>query len=284
MPEEKLALGQILGHLSKDHHQTKHSDHILTHRLYQCWKLDPYLGQLARDSGLHSAINNQISFPTLKRLDEIRSKLSQTINSRMVAEGSGEDLNTNADNQALIRFIIASGFYPDVALYKGKRNSYQLGKLRHVNLATSSINYELALQNIRKAGITKPLALLARKQPPRPIYYVYEDLLDIGIKLLMRTTAVDPMVFALLAFDLQVKENSLLVDRWLTIKSDSAMDLRVLNETRLHLGNFLQWSISKRLAKQDLDPEERQLQDTFIDALLGLLSNSDINRPRLLKA
>lgn len=249
-----------------------------------------------------------VSQPALRRIDDLRRNLLALLQSNLPVLQQDEDWNANAGNEALVRFVVAAGFYPDVAIYKAKRNAYQLRKMRDVKVPVSSTLYEPGpvlrqLLHPRKPSIVASLkqhSLHGHQESAsaivkhnlshhqRPSFYVYEDLMDIGLKLIMRSTAVDPLAFALLASQLETgksRERSLLLDRWLAIRSEASedTDLGILAEARHHFNAYLQWNIAKRLAKggpAPLLPAEREAMEAFEQAILSLLAGSTLSRLR----
>jgi hypothetical protein len=302
LPDEKAALHRLFSALQLPR---LHSDHLATHAIYTAWKAHP----TTISDKLDRAALAMVAQPALRRIDDLRRNLRALLQANLPALQPDEDWNANAGNEPLVRFVIAAGFYPDVALYKARRNAYQLRKMRDVKVPVSSTLYEPGPVLRQLLHPRKPSVVASLKQhsimhdshgPPgapmkhnlshhqRPSFYVYEDLMDIGLKLIMRSTAVDPLAFALLASQLEVdrqNKRSLLLDRWLAIRSEAAedTDLRILAEARHHFTAYLQWNIARRLAKggpAPLSPDERETMEAFEQAILSLLAGSTLSRLR----
>ncbi len=201
-------------------------------------------------------------------------------------EDAREDWNENSDNDGLVRAIVASGFYPDIAMFKGRRNHFQLRKIRDVRIPVASCNYLPGA-----IGFVSPMAIIRRPSrsisQPQPIFYVYEDLLDVGMKLIMKITAVDPMAFIMLAHRLIAKPtepNAIMIDDWLTVHpaDNGSNDLELISQARAHLQTYLQWAVNQRILKGPITEEQAEAKSLFEQALLAFFSESNLFRPRLI--
>jgi len=205
-------------------------------------------------------------------MTDLRRNLEKTLIQSLGANLSTSDWNANSGNEALMRMIISTGFYPDVAVFKDKRNSFQLRKLRDVKVAGTSSVYELST--------SRP----SLKRTQRPHYYVYEELMDIGQKIIIKLTAVDPLLMSLMAgkTDLKQVEGKLgmAVDDWLAIQPESSQDLSLINEMRMQFGRYLQWALDKRINGRALTAQEGEAQELFEKAIMAFLSQSTIYRER----
>lgn len=262
LPEEKVALHGLFAKF----HQTQHSDHLLAHSVYQTWISETGMQRL----GYHG--HHPVSNVAMKRMTDLRRNLEKTLIQSLGANLSTSDWNANSGNEALMRMIISTGFYPDVAVFKDKRNSFQLRKLRDVKVAGTSSVYELST--------SRP----SLKRTQRPHYYVYEELMDIGQKIIIKLTAVDPLLMSLMAgkTDLKQVEGKLgmAVDDWLAIQPESSQDLSLINEMRMQFGRYLQWALDKRINGRALTAQEEEAQELFEKAIMAFLSQSTIYRER----
>jgi len=219
-------------------------------------------------------------------MHDVRRNLERLLREHIPADVQ-DGWSGNAGNEALLRMVIATGFYPDVAVYKGKRNAYQLRRLRDVRVPVSSCAFEpgheirSTLRPVKSAG----------KSGVQPVYHVYEDLVDVGMKMVMKVTAVDPLVLMLLStrisrrLEAPGRTPALQVDEWLTVQPDTPSgisDLNMISETRLHLAGYLQWSIQRMLSRRPMTEVEEQAQRLFEEGLLALIAQSTIHRQRIL--
>lgn len=278
--DEKAAMHRLLLRLGKD----LHSDHLLLHRLYTMWQGDlslSALGLARSDNNPHSSV----SFLALRRMHEVRKHLERILKETVKTEHQ-QDWNAHAGNESLLRMVISTGFYPDIAVYKGKRNAYQLRKIREAKPPITSALYEPGPELLRALGHARKPASL-----PRPVFYVYEDLMDVGAKMIMRVTAVDPLVFILLGRKLNVRAvhgspPGLLVDGWLSVQPSDAhcqADLPLISRARVLLTDYLQWAVSRMLVGgPSVTQEQIEAAQAFERALLALVAQSNVFRQRVL--
>lgn len=272
------------------------SDHLLTHRVYMQWKsmrnfgpeLQPYEMLLSR--------------PGLRRLDEARSQILRELqNSFGLLEGDISP-DRNSDNEGLVRLILSSGFYPDVGLGKrNKRNVYELKMVRRAMLATTSVNAVLgrtivdATRDQRGYRSNRRPVKEENTRANGPQFIVYEELIDIGAKMLVKTTAVDPLVFILFAtrskmIDFQdprggQRFKQLLVDDWLQFRAlpaNNHRDLQLLTELRLHWNDFVQFVIYKQLRREKLNETEMAAVEKMRQVILLLCRETRTDRVMLM--
>lgn len=282
--DEKIGLHKFFQRFAKD----LHSDHLMISRIYKMWLDDPMFSQVGYGP------NQPISFTSVRKIQEIRKNLAFVLRDSLSPDAALH-WNANSDNEALVRAVIATGFYPDVAVFKGRRNAYQLRKIREVKLPITSCNYEPSqeMHSYMATSRAKPRNLSAKRAPT---FFVYEDLIDVGVKMAMKTTAVDPLVLMLLANKLVqkpvtptgngVKLTSIIVDDWLAVHpegSECQSDLGLISQFRLQFDAYLQWSIAKMLSKTPLTEEELQAKLAFEKAVLALCNQSTIFRQRVLQ-
>jgi hypothetical protein len=218
-------------------------------------------------------------------MHEVRKHLERILRENVKAEDQ-QDWNAHADNESLLRMVISTGFYPDIAVYKGKRNAYQLRKIREAKPPITSALYEPGPELLRALGhARKPAAV------PRPVFYVYEDLMDVGAKMIMRVTAVDPLLFILLGGKLTVRPvhgspPGLLVDGWLSVQptdSSCKVDLPLISRARPLLTDYLQWAVSRMLVGGPaVSAEQVEAAKVFERALMALVAQSNVFRQRIL--
>lgn len=286
------------------------SDHLLTHRIYKQWKSARNFGP---DLQPHEML---LSRPGLRRLDEARSQILRELQTHFgMLEGDGHP-DVNSDNEALVRLILTSGFYPDVGIgKKTKRNVYELKMVRRAMLATTSINAVLGKTVIestleqrgggggggrhprrssreRRHSVGDDVRAAGRTLGPQ--FVIYEDLIDVGAKMLVKTTAVDPLCFILFASRLTIEEyedaqgrerfKQLLVDDWLHFRAEPASNhthLLLLSELRLHWNDFVQFVIYKQLRREPLNEEERTAVERMRNIILLLCKETRTDRQLL---
>ena len=279
LPQEKYDLHAFYNKTAAN----MHSDHLLTHKLFTEWK--SLHGYFPEDYSSYEMILSKMAF---RRLDESRHQLFRELKNNFCLEG----FNTEAhqDNDGLVRLVLAAGFYPEVAIGTGKRNQLKLRKLSSASAMPSSVNYILGSGTISASlaarGLCRdPYKLAFRAINPR--FFIYEELLDVGQKLVSKTTAVDPLVFILLAERLNYKyyltRNGsvvphLVVDDWVRYRSTSEQDLKLLIELRMHWNEFLQFVICKKLIKMPFTTLEQQAINTFKEAIAIFASSMNVNR------
>lgn len=287
--EEKSGLHKFFIRFAKD----LHSDHLTVNKVYKLWLEDPSMSQVGYGP------NQPVSVMSMRRIQEIRRNLASILHESLssnpeLREETIRKWNENSGNEALLRAVIATGFYPDVAVFKGRRNAYQLRKIREVKVPITSCNYEpnQEMYSYMATARAKPRGLTTRRAPT---FFVYEDLIDVGVKMVMKTTAVDPLVMMLLANKLVQKPvtpsgngpklTSVVVDEWLAVHPEgpeSQSDLALISQFRVQLDAYIQWAISKILSKAPLTEEEIQAKAIFEKAILALYNQSSIFRQRVL--
>lgn len=264
------------------------SDHLLFHFIYRTWKANGHdFGQeLYRYSSLFSR-------PSLRRLDESRNQIFRELKGNFGL--SGEDVDVNASNDSLVRLILASGFYPDVAIAKDRRNTFRLKKLPSATIGSSSMNYILGSGSIRNALEARgqrsdPLGLDKRRRRDgvHPQFVIYEELLDIGQKLVSKTTAIDPLSFILFAerYDYRFYKSGtekihkqLHLDGWLAYRAEKdPSDLSLINELRQHWNDFVQFVIYKQLKKETLSEHEEECVRAIKETIIMFANEMDIHR------
>jgi hypothetical protein len=128
-------------------------------------------------------------------------------------------------NGNLVRLVLTSGFYPDVAMARGKRNTLHLRRIPSVSFVPGSVNYTLG-RGVIEAALPNGYADRHRldiasralqphssqRSPESANFFIYEELIDVGQKFLSKTTAVDPIFFLLFAHNLKFRYYSPAVD------------------------------------------------------------------------
>jgi len=176
-----------------------------------------------------------LSIPALHSIEENRrfylSRLSFLIT-------IPADYDKNASNISLLGLVIASGLYPNVAMWKGHRNAFRLRQMRAVSAAPSSIFSQVGTMSVREARGSPPVprrpllassqslgststlcntegsfpaldkALLAQWEAldkqglpltDQSFYYVYSALSVAPTPSLSQMTAIDPLILPLFA-------------------------------------------------------------------------------------
>lgn len=280
------------------------SDHLLAHRLFTNWRRSTNNGYGGGSSFLPEELHpyeSLLSRAAFRRLNEARSQIMRELRNNFPSPlgTHGEDMH--ADNENLARLLLASGFYPDVAIGDGRRNQLRLQKIPLASSVPSSVNYLLGTGVIegalRNRGLRRdPHGLVHRRTgSSNPRYFIYEELLDLGQKLVSKTTAVDPMLFILFARNLRFKyyrsstsprsgadsmmRTHLVIDGWIAFGTDSdESDLRLLTELRVHWNEYIQFVIYKQLRGESFGQEELQAISLFQETILALVNESTVHR------
>lgn len=290
LPTEKYDLHAFYSRFAPD----CTSDHLLLHKIYMAWKGNNHnLGpQLQPFEPLFSR-------PALRRLDEARHQIQRELRSSLALSDEQHDPEANSTNEALVRFVLASGFYPDVAMVKRRgRNVLEMKMIRNALLASSSINHVLGTGSIQSSLEVRgqrrdPHDLVRRREEARPLFYIYEELIDIGHKLVTKTTAIDPLLLLLFSPSTPLVEyrdpkgtifKQIHLDGWIPLRAEPSThhhDLLRLAELRLHWNDFMQFSIYKQLHGQPLSDSEARCVAKMKDTILALVAAANERRTLL---
>ncbi|PJF17538.1 hypothetical protein PSACC_02655 [Paramicrosporidium saccamoebae] len=260
LPHEKFDLHNFYSR----QHSGLASDHLLAHDIFSVWKENGH-----NFGPKMYAYESLFSRPAFRRLDESRGQIFRELNNNFGVSSSDADVNSG--NDALVRLILTSGFYPDVGITSGKRNSYKLRRVPHASVVGGSMNHVLGTGNITAAleqrGRRSHGGISSRNTRMGPEFIIYEELVDIGQKLISKTTAVDPLSFLLFAERTSYKRfrgardtefQQLHIDNWLAYRADNISDLKLISELGLHWNDFVQFVIYKQLGGEMLSPHEEE--------------------------
>jgi ATP-dependent RNA helicase DHX36 len=277
--EAKIALNAYLRSIGQD----LYSDHLTILKVYYEWmRGDRSMCRLFSDTGLQRMNKSRVSIhTTLTRslLDEPNLEYMKQHHYLLTTHYDRNSANIN-----LLRFVLTSGLYPDVAKLGRRRNNITLAHIKTpVMLSMTSVNALPPTSDGKsdedqqvKARVAETRRLLAAMPP----MYLYEELFDAGTKKVQKTTAIDPIWTALFCknFEVSPKTGTLSIDNWITLKG-SKESINLLTELRHHYSQFIQFASSKRLTGEMLSDEEQKLADSFTEFLVDLVSGStDIHR------
>jgi ATP-dependent RNA helicase DHX36 len=284
LPEEKYDLHRFYTSFAKG----IASDPLITHKIYQAWMSAGRTG-----SGVPFNFERLISRPAIKRLDEARGQIFRELKNSFGIEA--EHANFNAENDGLVRLILTSGFCSEVAVaHERKRNSFRLRRVPYVGVASTSCNHVVGPTVIRTAMESRGNDVDDRSVRRMvgelgPQFFIYEELIDVGQKLISKTTAVDPLFFLLFAnntFLRNYKMNDstfkqLHVDGWLAYRAqppNELGDLQMLDELRLHWNDFVQFVIYKRLRQEQLTLAEETAVEKVKELIKMFATESSTSR------
>lgn len=279
------------------------SDHLLAHRLFNTWRRNANTGY---DGGSSLPSKELLPYEALlsraafRRLNEARSQILRELRNNFPSPLGTHEEDVHAENENLARLLLASGFYPDVAIGEGKRNQLRLQRILSASTVPGSVNYLLGTGVIeaalRSRGLRRdPHGVIHRRtgDTNNPRYFIYEELLDLGQKLVSKTTAVDPLVFILFARTLRFKyyrpsggpksgaesmRTHLVIDGWIAFRAESGSDLHLLTELRVHWNEFIQFVIYKQLRGESFDGNELQALSLFRETILALANECNVSR------
>lgn len=285
LPDEKQALHQFY----KQNSPSLYSDHLLHHNL------------LGEDIMRNYDSGRLLSHIAIRRISESRLQIVRELKSHL-----GDQINETSDKNSscdgLVRLVLASGLYPDVAVWRGKRNNYRLRLLNNVSSATMSSCHQYS-GNTQSFGMNQMRLMRSEKYKnqknsieteERPSFYIFEDLIDIGQKMISKMTAIDPVFLALLATNTMFKSSesmtdksgnfSICLDGWINLRpgenqDPNLNDVRIITELRTHWETFLQFMTAKTLLKMPLNKEEQEAADRFLSAMTTFAQSCDIKRP-----
>jgi HrpA-like RNA helicase len=170
-----------------------------------------------------------LSITGLKKMNRAKQQYERSLSgalSRMfdqqIQEGDEgkEEKMDPSDPWKMTRFVLSSGFYPDVAVHRGKRNMFWVNKIPRVRLSPNSCNYEACQLPNESDPILTPKDIPQKEDPPtlyqsieqvlnnvkhvklkekRPKFYIFEELMeaDSGDRFMQRVTAIDPLFLLL---------------------------------------------------------------------------------------
>lgn len=280
---------------------TSFSDHLLVHNMFSHWREDRGIFSLQYPYG-----HSRISYANLRKTEESRVQIYREFRNNfgnILSASMGDDLNVNAKCEGIVRLLLASGYYPDIAfLDHPLKRRFRLRTIKDARMASNSINSLLGKKNDDGRRGSKGFYRDNRqsrqeKNPVLPVvprYFIYEELTDVGQKLISRTTAVDPIFFAIFAENLRLRPSTsqqagftsdakngskeLLVDDWLVIRSENEQDLRLLMEFGLHWNSFIQFSIQKSLSGVAMTMDQLVIVKEFMEVITEFAQHGDIYR------
>lgn len=298
LPYEKQALQSFL--TSVNAALGLHSDHMVAKSLLSEWIMDrQYFNRQ------HPGINSLISYLNLRRVEQGRIQLMRELKNSFKAAGE-DHVNVHGDNTMLSRLLMATGLYPDFAFMPHPRKRrFRLLAIKDAKMPVSSIFHTLGRSahsgDDNQDGEMMPLIEIPPESTPR--YFVYEELIDVGQKLLQKASAVDPLFFVLSAASVRFRpilntspnnnhsidgdsgeQMEMIVDDWLVVRGQDGEsgDLRLLGELRVHWNNFIQFAIARHLSSltpsQPYSAEEQEVVNEFIQTLVAFAEEGNILR------
>lgn len=263
LPQEKYDLHTFY----RLHGQDMRSDHLLMNKVFQSWKRNNYYfpRSIAQFESLFSR-------PTLRRLEEGRRQILKDVSRSFGIVP--EDAEVNSDNDKLARLILTSGFYPEVAIAKKRRNTFVLRKIPLASVSSSSSMFKLGSSTIKETLESRNM----RRDPynvgsssnstcGEGAFFIYEELIDIGQKLISKITAVDPLSFVLFAERTRTRYyqdadgksfEQLHIDGWVSLRAgENTEDLKLLRDLRGLWNDFVQFYIYKQLRGEALTADEQ---------------------------
>lgn len=251
------------------------SDHLTVLKVFNDWcRGDRSMNGVFSDFGLTRMVKSQQS---------IHHTLSKAMFSDSVQVA---EYDQNSTDKNLLRFILLSGFYPDLGKIGRRRNTIRLAHIKSpVMLAMTSVNSlppSPVHDDVKKAAAHRDE--VRQKLASMPPMYIYEELFDAGTKRVQKTTAIDPIWAAIFCESLEVKPSRdgkrcrLIVDKWIFLEGPTD-SVSLLTELRHHYHNFIQFAVSKQLVGEALSDEEQRLVESFVDLVVCLVSkHTDIRR------
>lgn len=284
---EKVALHRIL-----QRYRDCHSDHILLHRMLLEWQ-GPRNTSETLLSGIRTAPimsrpgyfgewNSPVSQLGMKSIAEANRQLWRMLEQEVGTECMAT-VNENAGNECLVRFLLATCLYPDVGILpKATQNRLKFRKLDQVLIPGSSINHRLTSSVINQGRRSEDIPRLEDPNQ-RPSFYLYDELMDVGARLAIKSTAIDPVCFILLAEQLKrISAKEVSIDGWLAIQCGVEGQLDKLIELRFHYRHFIRFMLDHCLNRKPLTEQEQLLVNSFVQHLIMFLKQEDLLR-RLIK-
>lgn len=142
-----------------------------------------------------------------------------------VAKSLGSQIGPIPENDSEVaRLLWTAALYPNVAFSSGKRNHYILPSRTTAEIPKESILHRDSIEAIIEEGLPQlPLA---------PSCIAYEELFDAGHKMIVKSTAIDPLALVLFANQFKVEGSSILADNLLVIQPKDANITSLLIDMR----------------------------------------------------
>lgn len=198
------------------------SDHLATTAAFEHWD-----EAKRRNAEKRFLEDNQISSATMNMIAGMRNQLERALFDRGMI-GNSKEASRNAHDGALVRAVLAVGFYPLIGLVKPtKKDTPKPATIataggNKVKLAGTSVNVK-----VQGSTWQKPIPPDAKYRPV-PTLIVYDELTRNETQLTIReATAVDPIALMLVSSNLAVEYDEpsdepthalLCMDGWLRVR------------------------------------------------------------------
>lgn len=180
-----------------------------------------------------------VSNLSLKRIGNLKQSLKVQLDRTFASEF---DSSLSAEiTQRIDKIFILGGFYPDVAFKMSKRNQFLLAGGLSAEPQKESIQYSESLETLIRdysSGNLKAENMAFTNCSA----VVFEELFDAGHSMIVKSSAIDPIVCVLFAESFNASSDSIYLDNWIRITSQNQNNLKVLVELR-----FLWKDLSKAL-------------------------------------
>ena len=182
-------------------------DHLMLTNVLEDWKS-------------HYFRHPSLSFTGLKKMHSAKMQyeksLENTLKMSLLSLEEDDYESVEGDPWKVTRFVLSTGFYPDIAVQWRKNIFWAIG-MPQVKLLPVSCEYEVSalsleqdgsgggveagLQDIQSILMRTSTSLEEQNKRVRPKFYVFEELMDTGssIKSMRRVTAIDPLFLVLSA-------------------------------------------------------------------------------------
>ncbi len=162
----------------------------------------------------------------------------------------------------LARLLWASAMYPNVAIKAPRRNEYLLKSRSLAEIPKESMLYRESIETVIEEGFRAPNSV--------PKCIVFEELFDAGFRMIIKSTAIDPLLSVLFARSVTFSQDSLVLDNFFCVRGDK--------ETLNLLVQFREcWRVgSKAIFSPKVD---KDLRWSFKELLLSFSRQLNISRP-----
>lgn len=206
-------------------------DHLMLTNVLENWKRHYFEHPALSFTGLKKMHNARLQYE--------KSLLVQCSNNTLFEEDEDEELENDSDDPwKVTRFVLSTGFYPDIAVQR-KRNIYWVNGMPQVKLLPVSSEYEGGIDPTQFTDNNNGLESVIfdrqsvqveeeEQQKRRPKFYVFEELMDTGasIKSMRRITAIDPLFLILSAKRVKLEEETVV-----TLSIDDFVKIDMARET-----------------------------------------------------